>query len=230
MTHQSRLHLWPWWFKNYYSPNTFFTTFFISWESFGQQKWWAFTLPSHPMKCWSIWVFPFISLKKGDVVWLLSISIHEISLLIIINSDNIKMSNQNARTHVNTFTHTHTHTSLEVMKWLGYFSIFLTLEHLRDQDLACDFVFLWCPKDQRTRWMRRVLERRNQKKNPDPYRPFLPLCCTVEEFFSPPKQYGLSPLLPHVRERYWSYSSPTQYTNFIQSTRKTPTPLLVPWQ
>ena len=72
-----------------------------------------FTLPSHPMKCWSIRVFPFISLKKGDVVWLLGISIHEISLLIIINSDNIEMSNQNACTHMNTLTniHTHTHTT-----------------------------------------------------------------------------------------------------------------------
>ena len=47
---------------------------------------------------------------KGDVVWLLGISIHEISLLIIINSDNIEMSNQNACTHMNTLTNTHTHT------------------------------------------------------------------------------------------------------------------------
>ena len=90
-------------------------------------------------------MFPFISLKKGDVVCLLSISIHEVSLLIIKNLDNIKMSNQNASTHMNILINTHTHTPLEVMKWLGYFSIFLTLEHLRDQDLACDFVFLWCP-------------------------------------------------------------------------------------
>lgn len=36
--------------------------------------------------------------------------IHEISLLIIINSDNIEMSNQNACTHMNTLTNTHTHT------------------------------------------------------------------------------------------------------------------------
>lgn len=63
-------------------------------------------------------------MKKGAVVWLLGISIHEISFLIIINSDNIKMSNQNAHTHMNTHPNTHIHTPLEVMKWLGYSYLF----------------------------------------------------------------------------------------------------------